>query len=47
MSFNKEIITGLLRDKYKYDGIVCTDWGILEGFSFLGYEIVEPKDWGG
>ena len=46
MSFNKEIITGLLRDKYKYDGIVCTDWGILEGFSFLGYEIVEPKNWG-
>jgi len=46
MSYNKEIITGLLRDKYKYDGIVCTDWGILQGFSFLGYEIVEPKNWG-
>ncbi len=46
MSFNKEIITDLLRNKYKYDGIVCTDWGILQGMSFLGYEIVEPKNWG-
>ena len=46
MSFNKEIITDLLRNKYKYDGIVCTDWGILQGTSILGYEIVEPKNWG-
>ncbi|MFM9946687.1 MAG: glycoside hydrolase family 3 N-terminal domain-containing protein [Saprospiraceae bacterium] len=28
-SFNKEMITGLLRDKYKYDGIICTDWGLI------------------
>ncbi len=46
MSFNKEIITNLLRKQYGYDGIVCTDWGIIEGFSFLGYEIVEAKNWG-
>jgi len=29
MSFNKAIITGLLREKYKYDGIICTDWGLI------------------
>jgi beta-glucosidase len=29
MSFNKAIITGLLREKYKYDGVVCTDWGLI------------------
>ncbi len=46
MSFNKEIITELLRKKYKYDGIVCTDWGIIEGFKVFGKEIVEAKDWG-
>lgn len=46
MSFNKEIITDLLRRQYGYDGIVCTDWGIIEGFSFLGREIVEAKDHG-
>lgn len=46
MSFNKDIITKLLRNKYKYDGIVCTDWGIIEGFKVFGKEIVEAKDWG-
>lgn len=29
MGFNKAIITGLLREKYQYDGIVCADWGII------------------
>ncbi len=29
MSFNKAIITGLLREKYQYDGVVCTDWGLI------------------
>ncbi|MBS1489057.1 MAG: glycoside hydrolase family 3 C-terminal domain-containing protein [Bacteroidetes bacterium] len=28
-SFNKEMITGLLREKYHFDGVVCTDWGIV------------------
>jgi beta-glucosidase len=35
-----------LRKKYGYDGIICTDWMILEGFSILGYQIVEAKSWG-
>lgn len=26
--YSKYIITDLLREKYKYDGVVCTDWGI-------------------
>lgn len=29
MSFNKTIITTLLREKYQYDGVVCTDWGLI------------------
>ena len=32
MSFNKAIITGLLREKYRYDGVVCTDWGLITDF---------------
>ena len=28
-SYNKDIITKLLREKYKYDGVVCTDWGLI------------------
>lgn len=28
-SFNKQIIQGLLREELGYDGVVCSDWGIL------------------
>ena len=46
MSFNKEIITDLLRKQYGYDGIVCTDWGIVEGFSIFGFSLFESTGWG-
>lgn len=46
MNFNKEIITNLLRNEYNYDGIVCTDWGVLEGWEVFGREIVSAKDYG-
>jgi beta-glucosidase len=26
MGFNKEILTGLLREKLGFDGVICTDW---------------------
>ncbi|MFA9403407.1 MAG: glycoside hydrolase family 3 protein, partial [Anaerolineales bacterium] len=29
MAFNKAIITGLLREKYRFDGVICTDWGLI------------------
>lgn len=35
-SFNKEIITGLLRNTYKFDGIVCTDWAIITDLTLFG-----------
>ena len=28
-AFNKSIITGLLRDSLKFDGVICTDWNII------------------
>ena len=28
-SYSKYIITDLLRDKYGFDGVVCTDWGVV------------------
>lgn len=46
MSFNKEIITDLLREQYEYEGVVCTDWGIVEGFSLLGIPLFESTGWG-
>lgn len=30
-SYNKAIITGLLREKLGFDGIVCTDFGVVTG----------------
>lgn len=28
-AFNKEMITGLLREQYHFDGVVCSDWGLI------------------
>ncbi|MCE2611866.1 glycoside hydrolase family 3 C-terminal domain-containing protein [Flavobacteriaceae bacterium D16] len=28
-AYNKDIITGLLRDSLNFDGVVCTDWAII------------------
>ncbi|MCY3798784.1 MAG: glycoside hydrolase family 3 C-terminal domain-containing protein [Chloroflexi bacterium] len=35
-AYNKGIITGLLRDKYGFDGVVCTDWGTLTDMEMMG-----------
>ena len=40
-AFNKEIITGLLRDSLGFEGVVCTDWGIITD-SRMG----EARAWG-
>ena len=45
-AFNKEIITGLLRNKYKFDGIVCTDWGVINDAKILGMVILPARAWG-
>ena len=35
-SYNKEIITGLLRERYNFDGIICSDWGLVTDIKILG-----------
>jgi beta-glucosidase len=37
--YNKDIITGLLRNTYHYEGIVCTDWGLVTDAKVLGYTL--------
>ncbi|MBK7935883.1 MAG: glycoside hydrolase family 3 C-terminal domain-containing protein [Lewinellaceae bacterium] len=45
-SYNKDIITKMLREKYKYDGVVCTDWGLVTDAP-LGPGVVWPaRAWG-
>jgi beta-glucosidase len=45
MSFNKAIITGLLREKYHFDGVVCTDWNLITD-SHMGGVIWPARAWG-
>jgi len=45
-SFNKSVITDLLRGKYGFDGIVCTDWGLLTSLWILGKEVMPARAWG-
>jgi beta-glucosidase len=45
-SFNKDVVTGLLRGKYGFDGIVCTDWGLLNSMKLLGREVMPARAWG-
>ncbi len=45
MSFNKAIVTGLLREKYGYDGVICTDWGLITDAHFPG-AIWPARAWG-
>ena len=43
--FNKSVITGLLRERYKFDGIVCTDWGLLSDADIMGQSF-PARAWG-
>tara|TARA_B100002049_G_C16073438_1_gene373886 strand:- start:604 stop:2325 length:1722 start_codon:yes stop_codon:yes gene_type:complete len=31
MAYNKDILTNLLRKKMGFEGVICTDWGIISG----------------
>lgn len=44
--FNEGIIDGLLRDSLNYEGIVCSDWGLINDVDLFGFEIMEAKDFG-
>ncbi len=46
MGYNKAIITGLLRDKYNYEGVVCTDWGLITDVPFGPDVIWKARAWG-
>lgn len=43
--FSKYIVTDLLRDKYGYDGVVCTDW-LITGDEGKTPDVFAGKSWG-
>lgn len=44
--FNRQIIEELLQGRLGYQGIVCSDWGLLSTVKMLGQAIMEAKDYG-
>lgn len=44
-SYNKYLISDLLRRKYGYDGVVCTDWGITGEHKALD-QFLDGRSWG-
>ncbi|MFJ4621681.1 glycoside hydrolase family 3 protein [Streptomyces sp. NPDC088812] len=43
--FNKDVVQGLLRDRLGFDGIVCTDWGLITDAEIFG-ELHQARAWG-
>ncbi|WP_119696139.1 glycoside hydrolase family 3 protein [Microbacterium halotolerans] len=43
--FNRQIITGILREELGYDGVVCTDWGLITE-SHLAGRSLPARAWG-
>ncbi len=46
MAFNKEIIMGILRKKMGYDGVVCTDWGLITDTPVGNGHVWKARAWG-
>ena len=44
--FNKDVVTDLLRGKYGFDGVVCTDWTLLKDMKILGMNAMPARAWG-
>lgn len=43
--FNRQIITGLLRERLGFRGVICTDWGLVTE-SRIGGKTLPPRAWG-
>ncbi|WP_106815138.1 glycoside hydrolase family 3 N-terminal domain-containing protein [Microbacterium timonense] len=43
--FNRQIITGLLRERLGFQGVVCTDWGLVTESRIAG-KTLPPRAWG-
>jgi beta-glucosidase len=44
--FNRDVITGLLRERYGFDGVVCTDWALITDVPFPDGSVWGAKSWG-
>ncbi|KAJ5700983.1 hypothetical protein N7493_012029 [Penicillium malachiteum] len=44
-AFNRGVMTGLLREELGFQGVICTDWAVLNDKSFFG-EPMPARAWG-
>ena len=44
-AFNKSVITGVLRERMQFQGIICTDWGLITDAVILGQNM-PARAWG-
>lgn len=46
-AFNKAIITGMLREQYGFEGVICSDWGLITDIELMGLvPFKEASAWG-
>ena len=45
-AYNREIVTGLLREKYQFDGIIVTDYGIVSDIKMFGLVLKPASAYG-
>ncbi|MFJ4173006.1 glycoside hydrolase family 3 protein [Microbacterium sp. NPDC089696] len=43
--FNRSVITGLLRERFGFNGLVCTDWGLINDAEIFGQPF-PARAWG-
>jgi beta-glucosidase len=44
--FNREVITGMLRERYGFDGVICTDWRLITDELMSDGSLFEARSWG-
>lgn len=43
--FNKDVLTGPLRERLGFEGVICTGWGLLSDAEFMGQQLA-ARVWG-
>ncbi|MGZ4319618.1 MAG: glycoside hydrolase family 3 protein [Gaiellaceae bacterium] len=44
--YNREVVTDMLRGRFGFDGVVCTDWGLVSDRPMPDGSVWEAKAWG-
>jgi beta-glucosidase len=44
--YNRGVITDMLRGRFGFDGVVCTDWGLVSDMQMPDGSVWEAKAWG-